>query len=107
MTITSGLARTRRRSTAGATALTQVPEPVFEPHGVDDPRNAHGGRPRRMPGPPASSDLVERVRPPVVLPTKVRRIPMDARGVVERGDLSATRPAATPDSTAEVALLAG
>jgi hypothetical protein len=105
MTITSGFARPRRRSTAVATTLIEVPEPIFEPLGVDDPGSAHGGRARRTPGPPVPSGLVARVRPPVVLPTRVRRIHLDASSVVKRGDLSATRPAPTPDSTAEVALL--
>lgn len=105
MTITSGFARPRRRSRAGAVALIEVPEPTFEPLGVDDPGTAHGGRSRRMPGPPVSGGLVTRVRPPVVLPTRVRRIHLDSTGLVTRRDLPATRPAPTPDSMAEVALL--
>jgi hypothetical protein len=74
MATTSGFARPRRRSTAVETALLELPEPIFEPLGVDDPKLAHGGRPRRTPGPPAPGGLVRRVRPPLVLPTRVRRI---------------------------------
>jgi hypothetical protein len=74
MTITSGSARPSRRSTA-ATMLVEPPEPLIERIGVDDPETAHGGHPRRMPGPPVPGGLVRRVRPLVVLPTRVRRIP--------------------------------
>ena len=104
MTITSGFAHPSHRTAAVATELVEPVEPVFEPLGVDDPGIAHGGRPQRMPIPPVPGGLVTRVRPPVVVPTKVRRIHMDASGVVKRGDPSATCPAPTPDSTAEVAL---
>ena len=107
MTITSGFAHRRGRSEAAATTLVEVPEPIFEPLGVDDPGTAHGGRSRRTPGPPVPSGLVMRVRPPVVLPTRVRRIHLDATGAVKRSDLSVARPAPTPDSTTEVALLGG
>ncbi len=107
MTITSGFARPRGRTTAAAATLTEVHEPISEPLGVDDPGTAHGGRPRRMPGPPVPGGLVKRVRPPMLLPTRVRRIHVDARGVVKRGDLPATRPAPTFDSTVEVTLLGG
>ena len=74
MTTTSGLARPRRRSTAVPITLIDVPEPDFEPLGVDDPGVAHGGHSRQTPGPPVPSGLVTRVRPPVVLSTQVRRI---------------------------------
>ena len=83
MTTTSGFARPRRRSTAVPTMLLELPEPIFEPLGVDDPKLAHGGRPRRTPGPPAPGGLVRRVRPTVVLPTRVRRVHRDTSAMVD------------------------
>jgi hypothetical protein len=104
MTITSGSALPGRRSAPVAITLVEVPEPIIESIGVDDPEIARGGRPRRTPGPPVNGDLVTRVRPPVVLPTRVRRIGMDARGEVNGGNLAATRPAPTPAWPAEMVL---
>ena len=75
MTITSGFAHPSHRTAAVATELVEPVEPVFEPLGVDDPGVAHGGRSRRVPGPPALDGLVTRVRVPATLPTRVRRVP--------------------------------
>lgn len=83
MTTTSGFAYPAVRSAALEAPLIEVPEPIIEPIGVDDPETAHGGRPRRMPGPPVPGGLVPRVRPPTTLPTKVRRVPGSPRGMVE------------------------
>jgi len=76
MVTTSGLAQQGHRSAAVATVLFEAPEPTIEPLGVDDPGTAHGGRSRRTPGPPIPNGLVTRVRAPVVLPTKVQRLPI-------------------------------
>lgn len=62
---------------AALVGLGETPEPdlePFEPFGVDDPDTAHGGRPRRTPGPPIPGVLVTRVRPRATLHTKVRRV---------------------------------
>jgi hypothetical protein len=75
MTTTSGSVGSSYRSTAVATTLLEVPEATVERLGVDDPLSAHGGHPRRAPGPPIPGGLVTRVRAPVALPTRVRRIP--------------------------------
>mgnify|MGYP001544243539 FL=1 len=80
MTITSGLARSSRHSTAVVATRVEPPEPVIEHVGLDGPETAHGGQPRRMPGPPVPAGLVTRVRPANDLPTMVRRIELDARG---------------------------
>jgi hypothetical protein len=79
MTITSGFARPLTRAAAMDEPLMEVPEPI----GVDDPATAHGGRPRRMPGPPAPGGLIPRVRPTDALPTRVRRVPTRPSGMVE------------------------
>lgn len=106
MTTTSGSARLRRRSATVATTMVEAPEPIIESIGLDGPEMAHGGHPRRTPGPPVNGGVVTRVRPSVVPPTRVRRVDMAAKGVVRRGGLSAAIHAApTPDSTAEAALL--
>jgi hypothetical protein len=83
MTTTSESARPFRRSAVLVDSLNEAPEPIGESIGVDDPGTAHGGRPRRMPGPPAPGGLVRRVRPLDVLPTRVRRIPGGTRGLVD------------------------
>ena len=88
-----------------ATTLIEAPEPVHESIGVDDPKTAHGGRPRRTLGPPVPGGLMTRVRPPVVLPTMVRRVAVDASHMVEWGDHTARSPAPTADWSAELALL--
>lgn len=76
MTTTSAIARPRRRSTPVAPPLIEVPEPIFETIGVDDPKVAHGGRRRLSRGPSAPGGLVVRVRPHAELPTTVRRVKM-------------------------------
>ena len=63
--------------------LVEPSEPLIERLGVDDPETAHGGRSRRTPGPPIPSGLVTRVRPLVVLPTRVRRIPGHESSLVD------------------------
>jgi hypothetical protein len=83
MTITSGLAHPRRRSTAVTTTPIEAPEPIIERIGVDDPKTAHGGRPRRMPAPLVPGGLVIRVRPPALLATRVRRVRADASSMVD------------------------
>lgn len=83
MTITSGFAYPADLPAALEAPLVELPEPITEQVGVDDPETAHGGRPRRMPGPPVPGGLVPRVRPPATLPTRVRRVPGGPRGMVE------------------------
>ena len=75
MTITSGFAHPSHRRATVAIELVEPMEPVLEPLGVDDPGVAHGGRSRRVPGPPVLDGLVTRVRAPATLPTRVRRVP--------------------------------
>ena len=105
MTITSGFVRPGRPARTVVTTLIGAPEPVDESIGVDDPKTAHGGHSRRTPGPPVTGGLVIRVRPPVALPTSVRRIRVDAYGVARRDDQPGTRPSKPTDPTAEAALL--
>ena len=93
MTITSGFVRPGRPARTVVTTL------------IDDPKTAHGGHSRRTPGPPVTGGLVIRVRPPVALPTSVRRIRVDAYGVARRDDQPGTRPSKPTDPTAEAALL--
>ena len=65
MTIATGL----------AASLIEAPEPVIEHIGVDDPKTAHGGRPRRRPSPPVPDGIAVRASQPVALETRVRRVP--------------------------------
>jgi hypothetical protein len=54
---------------------SDLSDEVIERLGVDDPKAAHGGRPRRNPAPPFHGGLVTRVRPPTELSTRLRRLP--------------------------------
>lgn len=101
MTTTSGFVEPSHRP-AVAAPMVQAPEPIMESIGVDDPGMAHGGRSRRVPGPPIPGALVARVRMAGPLPTRVRRIGMNAGGRIKTADLTATPAAPTPDVAAEM-----
>lgn len=85
MMASAGPIQPSRRATDVATTIvlaSEPPDPVlepFEPIGVNDPDVAHGGRSRRMPGPPIPGGLVTRARTPMALPTRVRRLPPSLR----------------------------